>query len=329
MTLAELPLGRLAPVSKRQRFAFTLVELLVVISIIGVLVALLLPAIQSARESARRTHCTNNLRQQSVAVNLYAGQHAGEFPALWRSANVRPWDNFSWRVSLLPFLENQDIYDSLQLNELPLTGVNGEALSVIVDSFQCPSTPNYLRRIYELGFAESRYTDLRVAAHDYVAVHDVSTTAQQYPLRGAFNGGPDLQTTREGSTVDPGSSAAIDRLSPKLRILPGKQKSIVDGLSQTAMIVEQAGKPVQFTASWAGTEIDPSEGAWGTCDFSSFYSNGVNRNNHSGPYGFHAGANVAMCDGSVHLWPEQMAIEVVVALLSRDAAEIISPTDWQ
>jgi prepilin-type processing-associated H-X9-DG protein len=162
-----------------------------------------------------------------------------------------------------------------------------------------------------------------------VAVHDVSTTAQQYPLRGAFNGGPDLQTTREGSTVDPGSSTAIDRLSPKLRILPGHQKLIVDGLSQTAMIVEQAGKPVQFAASHLGTEIDPSEGAWGTCDFSSFYSNGVNRNNHSGPYGFHARANVAMCDGSVHFWPEEMALEVVVALLSRDASEIISAADWQ
>jgi prepilin-type processing-associated H-X9-DG protein len=329
MMLAELSFNRLSAVRNRKRFAFTVAELLVVIAIIGVMVALLLPAVQSARESARRAQCVNNLRQQSVAVNLYAGQHAGELPALWRSANVRPWDNFSWRVTLLPLLESQSVYDSLALTELPLTGANCEALSAILEPFQCPSTPNYLRRIYELGFAESKYSDLRVAAHDYVAVHDVSTSAQQYPLRGAFNGGPDLQTTREGSTVDPGASTAIDRLSPKLRVLPGNQKLIVDGLSQTAMLVEQAGKPLQFTASRVATEIDPSEGAWGTCDFSSFYSDGVNRNNHSGPYGFHTGANVAMCDGSVHLWSEEMATEVVVALLSRDAAEIIGPADWQ
>jgi prepilin-type N-terminal cleavage/methylation domain-containing protein/prepilin-type processing-associated H-X9-DG protein len=327
--LVDPPFDALRAASKHKRFGFTLVELLVVISIIGVLVALLLPAIQSARESARRTQCTNNLRQQSVAVNLYAGQHVSEFPALWRTANVRPWDNFSWRVSVLPFLEYEDLYDSLQLNELPLASANCEALSVIVESFQCPSTPNYLRRIYELGFAESRYADLRVAAHDYAAVHDVSTLAQQYPLRGAFNGGPDLQKTRESSTTDPASSAPIDRLNPKLRILPGKQKFVTDGLSQTAMLVEQAAKPLQFATGGAATEIAPSEGAWGTCDFSSFYSNGVNRNNHSGPYGFHAGANVAMCDGSVHLWPEEMAAEVVIALLSRDAAEIIGPADWQ
>jgi prepilin-type processing-associated H-X9-DG protein len=307
----------------------TLVELLVVISIVGVLLALVLPAVQTARESARRTQCTNNLRQQSVAVNLYAGQHAGKLPALWRSANVRPWDNFSWRVSLLPFLESQSVYDALRLSEPPLAGVNCEALSVILEPFQCPSTPSYLRRIAELGFAESRYTDLQVAAHDYVAVHDVSTPVQQYPLRGAFNGGPDLQSTREPFTSDPMSQGPIDRRSPRLRILPGHQKLIVDGLSQTAMLVEQAGKPLQFTAGRVATEIDPSEGAWGTCDFSSFYSDGVNRHNHSGPYGFHTGANVAMCDGSVHLWPEEMAVEVVVALLSRDAAEIISPADWQ
>ncbi|HEY3392658.1 MAG TPA: DUF1559 domain-containing protein [Lacipirellulaceae bacterium] len=311
------------------RRAMTLVELLVVISIVGVIVALLLPAVQQARESARRTHCTNNLRQQCVAVNLYAGQHAGELPALWRSENVRPWNNFSWRVSVLPFLESQAIYDALQLDERPLRGANREALSVILEPYQCPSTPNYMRRINELGFAESTYTDLRVAAHDYVAVHDVSTSVQQYPLRGAFNGGPDLQSTSEHFADSSPSTAPVDRLSPQLRILPGNQKLIADGLSQTAMLVEQAGKPLQFAARREATEIDPSEGAWGTCDFSSFYSDGVNRHNHSGPYGFHTGANVAMCDGSVHLWPEEMAVEVVVALLSRDAAEIISPADWQ
>jgi hypothetical protein len=55
----------------------------------------------------------------------------------------------------------------------------------------------------------------------------------------------------------------------------------------------------------------------------------VNQDNHSGPYGFHHGANAAMGDGSVHLWPEGMAGEIIIALLSRDAGEIIDPGDWR
>ncbi len=311
------------------RRAMTLIELLVVVSIIGVLMALLLPAIQAARESARRSQCANNLRQQSLAVNLYAEQHAGELPALWRSDRMRPWDNFPWRVSVLPFMESQSVYDALQLAALPLEDHNRDVLSTALEPLQCPSTPNYFRAIEELGFAESAYSGLRVAAHDYVGVHDVSTPVQLFPLRGAFNGGPELQTVSENHSAHPGSDPAFDRLSPKLRILPGKQKLITDGMSQTALLVEQAGKPIKFGRNRVEEPVEPSEGAWGTGDFSSFYSDGVNQNNYAGPYGFHAGATVAMCDGSVHLWSESMAAEIVVALLSRDAGEIIGAQDWQ
>jgi prepilin-type processing-associated H-X9-DG protein len=303
----------------------TLIELLVVIVVIGLLVALLLPAIQASRESARRTQCMNNLRQQSVAVHLYADQHSGELPALWRTARTRPWDNFSWRVSVLPFLESQSLYDSLQLESLPLAQHNCGALSAVVDVFQCPSTPQYIRRIYKMGFNESVYTDIRVAAHDYVGVHDVSTSLQSFPLRGAMNGGPDLQTTHEFRVSEPGPK----RFLPTLRVRRGSYELITDGLAHTALLVEQAGKPMKYGPQGIAEHVDPSEGVWGTCDFSSFYSDGVNRDNHSGPYGFHRGANVAMCDGSVHMWPEGMASEVVIALLSRDAGEIIDSGDWQ
>ena len=307
----------------------TLIELLVVVSIIAVLMALLLPAIQAARESARRSQCANNLRQQGLAVNMYAEQHGGALPALWRTDRMRPWENFPWRVSVLPFLESQSVYDALHLNELPLDQFNRHVLATPLDSFQCPSAPGYARRIEELGFAESAYTGLRVAAHDYVGVHDVSTPSQLFPQRGAFNGGPDLQVTSENHTADPNPPIEMDRLSPQLRVLPGKLKWIVDGMSQTALLVEQAGKPAKFGPNRAQEAVEPGEGAWGTCDFSSFFSDGVNTNNYSGPYGFHAGVNVAMCDGSVHLWSESMAAEVIVALLSRDAGEIISAQDWQ
>jgi prepilin-type N-terminal cleavage/methylation domain-containing protein len=311
--------------------AMTLIELLVVIVIIGVLVALLLPAVQAARERTRLTQCTSHLRQQAIAVDLYADARSDALPALWHTSQARPWNNFSWRISILPMLEQQTAYDALHLADPPLSATNREPLATTITPFQCPSTPDYTRHITDMGFAESNYTDLNVAAHDYVAVHDVSAAIQQLPMRGAFNGGPDLQSTVPSPAGDNGVGPAppIDRFSPELRILPGNRRLITDGLSNTAVIVEQAGKPFDYGPDGQAKIIEPSEGPWGTGDFSSFFADGVNRRNHSGPYGFHLGANVAMADGSVHVWAEGMAEEVMAALLSRDAAEIISPNDWR
>jgi prepilin-type N-terminal cleavage/methylation domain-containing protein/prepilin-type processing-associated H-X9-DG protein len=107
-----------------RRTAFTLVELLVVIAIIGVLIALLLPAIQAARESARRMHCTNNMKQLGLALHNFhsakkkfpfAGADYGwcRFPEIAGSREIRNWNGL---VFLLPFLEQQAIYDQFDLN---------------------------------------------------------------------------------------------------------------------------------------------------------------------------------------------------------------------
>src|SRR5688572_11241567 len=86
--------------------AFTLVELLVVIAIIGVLVALLLPAVQSARESARRSQCNNNLKQVTLGMHNYADAYkqtfpVGEYSCCWGT----------WLVALLPYVEQQAMFD--------------------------------------------------------------------------------------------------------------------------------------------------------------------------------------------------------------------------
>ena len=97
--------------NNKQRIGFTLVELLVVIAIIGILVALLLPAVQSAREAARRTQCRNNLKQIALAVNNYEGAN-GKLPP---GAFLR--EGSGWGAFLLPFIEEGSAFDSLTIGE--------------------------------------------------------------------------------------------------------------------------------------------------------------------------------------------------------------------
>ena len=87
----------------QKRLAFTLVELLVVIGIIGVLIGLLLPAVQSARAAARRTQCSNNMRQIGLAIHQYSNARQGKFPRNFHSGQLN-----GWMYTLAPFIENVD-----------------------------------------------------------------------------------------------------------------------------------------------------------------------------------------------------------------------------
>jgi prepilin-type N-terminal cleavage/methylation domain-containing protein/prepilin-type processing-associated H-X9-DG protein len=119
------------------RRGLTLVELLVVIAIIVVLIALMLPVMRSPREPARRGQCRNHLRQIAHALINYERKHGQLPPAYTTDADGKPLH--SWRTLILPYLDQQDLYDSIDLTKPWDDPVNAAAFKTKIDAYQCPS----------------------------------------------------------------------------------------------------------------------------------------------------------------------------------------------
>ena len=141
LVVAAIVAGLIALPTKSKKSSFTIVELLVVLAIIGLLIALLLPATQSAREASRRSQCSNNLKQIGLALHNYHDTY-GQFPP----AAIGPHDvplerQFSWMVAILPFLEQQAFYDEIRL-DLPWDHpLNAGLLQIAPSALFCPSEP--------------------------------------------------------------------------------------------------------------------------------------------------------------------------------------------
>ena len=162
-----------------RRRGFTLIELLVVVSIIAVLIALLLPAVQGARESARRTQCVNNLKQLCLAINNYATS-AGALPPTGTTnpspvpGNPNfsmPTNNFGMKARILPYLEQQQLYNALNQGYIAesATGENDTIVTTQVAAFLCPSDVNVPVGAY--GFVNGSGSRQTVNYHELSEQH--------------------------------------------------------------------------------------------------------------------------------------------------------------
>ncbi|MEO0530948.1 MAG: DUF1559 domain-containing protein [Planctomycetota bacterium] len=308
--------------SRAARWGFTLVELLVVISIVGVLVALLLPAVQAARESSRRSSCKNNLKQVGLAILNYESTN-GKFPPGKQWSARKPDPNafdYAWSSIILGYLEEESLRQQIDFTR-PLTDpVNLPAKSQTIAAYLCPSAS----RLEEHRGPDARLFNLGglpgegLACIDYLGISgpdkDKANPAdgQDYGRqRGVLIGTKGLP---EGNTL----------LEPP-RITSAR---ITDGLSQTICVVECTGRGAEVDADTG--EIEGLNGVWASGDNISHLKKGVNDeetpkvwrderifSDHPG------GANALVCDGSVHFLSDGMEPHVIRSLASRDGGEVV------
>lgn len=288
---------------KRHARGFTLVELLVVIAVIGVLVALLLPAVQTAREAARRMKCTNHLKQVALAIHNYESAFQ-EYPPAGMNDSTTGAANHSCVAFLLPYLEQANVRDLYRMDRSWNHADNAGALKHELYVLRCPSSP-----------------------------HTVKYTADYFACTQFFD---DSEAQREckDRKINPGSWEGFLQQRTKAQyretITPA---SIRDGLSNTWLYFEDCGLPGNYgrTKRLIGS-VDPksTKGHWadseGYFNVHSYCNNlqMMNCGNQDEIYSFHnGGCNFAFGDGSVRFENESIAPHVFVALFTRAGGDIV------
>ncbi len=235
-----------------RRRGFTLIELLVVIAIIGVLIALLLPAVQQAREAARRAQCSNNLKQIGLALHNYHDTN-GSFPPGSIAGGVIATPSLTtWTISILPYLEQGPLFAAYNL-EIPNEHLgNTTVCRTFIAGFSCPSDPNakgtaapqsgpgsgrqYAAATYRAisGASDARDPDDAWFDNPYVAgPYPTGTTVLPMSWRGVLHV---VSGTGRGPGFRP-TNLATERIA-----------DILDGTSGTTMVAEFSTKSIAGAA---------------------------------------------------------------------------------
>ena len=311
-----------------RRRGFTLTEASVVFMIVAVLLALLLTAIQYARESARRLNCQNNMRTISLGVINHESQRS-QLPSLYNGTFLpKPrtvMDEFhfhSWRTAILPQIEQNSLYVSIK-DSLPATDVSNQPfINVQLPVFKCPSTPNSNRLVSDISAFSGGSVVGTAARSDYEAIGGVNI--------GLASGTTSLQNIEFGVWGEPDSYLRISTNYRKPRL-----KDVIDGLSQTILTAERAGRPDLYArgkivnpypfTNTPGFGMDHHQASWAISThfwwLVQMAQSGINSRNLD-IFSFHpGGANVAFADGSVRFLSESMHPAAVNALITRNGNE--------
>jgi prepilin-type N-terminal cleavage/methylation domain-containing protein len=314
-----------------QRNGFTLIELLVVIAIIGVLVALLLPAVQAAREAARRSSCQNNLKQLGLAAHNFHDTY-GKLPSSVRPAGLTTLPRVAGMTLALHYIEQGNAYNAYDQAKNWFDPVNLPVTSKQISVYLCPSTPEP-KRLDGVPEASPWVGNL-------VAVTDYSPTI-----------GVDQRLVTAGLVDFAGTGILPKNGEPRLA-------DVIDGLSNTIMYAESAGRPYVYRAGKKFGNLPANRvnaGGWSrpasdfSIDGSSFdgatlpgpcpinCTNGEDFGSTAFPhpyygtegtgeaYAFHpGGAQFALGDGSVRFLSQTINIRDFARLVTRDKGEVLS-----
>jgi prepilin-type N-terminal cleavage/methylation domain-containing protein/prepilin-type processing-associated H-X9-DG protein len=314
--------GRKIKGSSSSRVAFTLVELLVVIAIIGVLVSLLLPAVQSARESARRIQCTNNLKQLSIAFHNYHTR-SDRFPMGYgvllpgtygsgRPAGVE----WPWCIRLLSDVEETALADRVNWDLNPGSGLPEQmmVLSATIPSFLCPTDPGAVRKWNDDASCVPSRPDWTYGRISYAGNFGIGRMEEPIPPRR-----PGILGHNYGSSM----------------------KHLEDGSSHTAMmseLISGIGCTIRGTHSYdegpaymhdrTPNSLEPDEARWCGKDdplhAPCITISAQNQVLHTARSDHPGGVNLALCDGSVRFLSEVIDLAVWQAYATPDGGETIS-----